>query len=722
MKNSTSKWMAVLASGVAMSSLVATPATAQERKTIEMDRHTFQPNYWEDTDHGVATLAAADVKSDDGSDIAFSALNDTLTMTVTGAAGVSNPVAGFAIGKAVSEITSLLQDNDKQFARLAKFSNSDATFLQYDDGSWCIIPGGGDLDHIERDSLEPMDRYDIPADAGSQTCRSPDGFYEASDGTVFFLYSSTAQDKSWYGIGFGDSYCGLANPTDWLVTANMAFPNDRDKANIRQGTKFKLDTNIDGVARGRTYRGRCGPGTPHNFKIRLTAEQQTSERKILFNDHWTRTGHGASLYYKAKGGNALGDALTDDTANFLAGFSDSTPMAFYGTGATILSKFTADETSLPRMAKRPNADAVYLQQDSGSWCFIQNPEMLSILKANSIEVHNTHSIPGGVTPERVSQCTWPDGFYKSDHHPQVYYLFSASASEPTWYGIGLGSQFCSIPNESKWSQLVSQAGGNGSLLQESLHRIGSLAFLGSRSEIATCPSRMVRGVLADSASAAAPATRSASSSWSHLARGLTTDVGDGWVIGTNTVGGGKGIFQLTGNSWSPIPGGGVRIGGPSAEPWVVNNGGHIYRWSNGTWSHTPGSNSKLASDVGHGWIIAENEPTAGGSKIYRFDYAANSWVNIPGGAVAVGGTYQQPWIANDRGDVFRYVNNSWKFQPGVSAVDIGDGWAVTKDQRIYRFNFGSNRWDIVEGRAVRVGGTYDNPLVQAGDAKVYSKK
>ena len=487
-----SRFTSLLMLGGSLFGLMASPAMAQT-KPIEMQRQTFQPNYWEDTDHGQATLSAANVLSTDGSDIAFAALNDTLAMST----GVSNPVAGYFVGKGMSELTNAIKDTDKQFARLAKFPGIPATYLQYDGGDWCIISGPGDLDHIERDSLEPMTRFDIPQNAGAQVCRSPDGFYEDKDGKVFYFYSSHPQDKSWYGIGFGDSLCLLANPTDWQTAAYWAFPNDRDKGNLCQGTKFKLHTKVDGIARGRTYKGTCSEGTPSSYKIKLSADQQEKYRGILFNDHWISTGHGASLFYEAKAqnSNAIGDVLTSDTAGFLAGFSDS--MSFYGTGSTILSQMSAEDVTFVRMAKRPNHDAVYLQQDNGAWCFMADHEQLSIMKADEVEVHRTNNIPSNVQAGRTQTCGWPDGFYKvdNDNVDQVFYLYTAKESEPTWYGIGLGSSYCRIRNEPQWRNLIGQAGGNAGSPQDSLHRISDLDFLKGRTEVANCPTRIVNGVM-----------------------------------------------------------------------------------------------------------------------------------------------------------------------------------------------------------------------------------
>ena len=60
--------------------------------------------------------------------------------------------------------------------------------------------------------------------------------------------------------------------------------------------------------------------------------------------------------------------------------------------------------------------------------------------------------------------------------------------------------------------------------------------------------------------------------------GRAYDVGvsfddDLWVIGTNRVGGGWGIYHWVNNTWVNVPGGAVRIAVGPTGPWVVNEYG-----------------------------------------------------------------------------------------------------------------------------------------------------
>jgi len=72
------------------------------------------------------------------------------------------------------------------------------------------------------------------------------------------------------------------------------------------------------------------------------------------------------------------------------------------------------------------------------------------------------------------------------------------------------------------------------------------------------------------------------SSWERLP-GAAKDIGIGadnsvWVIGTNSVHGGYGIYRWEGKNWRRIDGGAVQISvDKHGVPWVVNADNYIYR-------------------------------------------------------------------------------------------------------------------------------------------------
>ncbi len=706
-----------------------------------LTRYTFRRDYWNKTAHGNAMLANS-VKSDVGADIAFAALNDSLTLAASTATG-AGPVSGYFIGEGVSAVTDQFRDKDAQLPRLAKFTNNAATFLQYDDGSWCRIANGAELDHIERDSLEPMERYDLAPNAAAEVCGSPDGFYQDGGGTLWRLYSSKPTNKAWYGIGFGDSYCAIPNPDMWLDLVNWDFrPNDPDWFDLRQSTKFMVP-NINHVSRNRRNTGVCQSGDQAADTVDNSDVTRNKMRGILYNDHWETSGNGAGLYFRAKAGNPLGDVLTSKAAGFLAGTDSAEKavakvagkkagkaLAFYGTATTIMSQFTSGRTTLPQLAKRSNSDAVYLQFDNGSWCFMRHAEMLSIMKADMIDVDVNNRIPSSVTPEQLKWCGWPDGFYKSDSADLVYYLYSGSSEDPTWYEIGFGDRYCKIPNEPEWRNLLERAGANRDAPQQSLHRISDTKFLDYRSEYA-CPTSLLNGVAASQAekngNTAKPAGPQdyvpdfalSSKNWRPLASETIQDVAIGWAISTDNDGNNN--YQIKRLSASgKWEGGGslgqaVRIGGTQSNPWALNVHGDLYRWNGKGWDMKGGTK---AMDVGDGWAITTTKSGADYT-IVRYNYQTNRWDTMPGLAVRIGGSYDAPWVSISNGNVFRWVNNNWQHVPGIQAMDIADGWALHQTetdpkghgQAIYRYDDSKKTWERKNGGAGFIGGTYDDVVV-----------
>ncbi len=74
----------------------------------------------------------------------------------------------------------------------------------------------------------------------------------------------------------------------------------------------------------------------------------------------------------------------------------------------------------------------------------------------------------------------------------------------------------------------------------------------------------------------------------HRAPGAALSVGDGWVIGTDRVEGGYGIYRWNGRNWDRAPGAGVRIGGSYSSPWVVNDRGERFGWNGYDWRQEGG--------------------------------------------------------------------------------------------------------------------------------------
>ncbi len=196
--------------------------------------------------------------------------------------------------------------------------------------------------------------------------------------------------------------------------------------------------------------------------------------------------------------------------------------------------------------------------------------------------------------------------------------------------------------------------------------------------------------------------------------GGATDIGVGangsvWIVGTNRVSGGYGIYRWNGKAWTAVAGGAVRIAvDRTGNPWVVNSAHHIYHWTGRSWAGYPGA----ATDVGVGangsvWIVGAH-PVAGGYGIYRWN--GRAWAALPGAAVRIavdqGGN---AWVVNSAHHISHWTGRSWAGYPGA-ATDVGVGangsvWIVGANPvaggyGIYHWN--GKGWTAVRGGAVGI--------------------
>ncbi len=79
----------------------------------------------------------------------------------------------------------------------------------------------------------------------------------------------------------------------------------------------------------------------------------------------------------------------------------------------------------------------------------------------------------------------------------------------------------------------------------------------------------------------------------------------------------------------------------------------IYRRDRGNWYRVPGS----AVAVADGWVLGSRRES-GGYAIYRWN--GYNWDQAPGGAVEIGGTYNRPWVVNNRGQRFTWNGYDWR--------------------------------------------------------------
>lgn len=108
--------------------------------------------------------------------------------------------------------------------------------------------------------------------------------------------------------------------------------------------------------------------------------------------------------------------------------------------------------------------------------------------------------------------------------------------------------------------------------------------------------------------------------------GRAMDIGVGadntmWVVGTNTEGGGYGIYRWNAKTrrYTKIPGSALKISVDGAgNAWVVNKYKQIYAYNGSRWLRQPGA----ALDIGCGaegthWVIGANKVGRGGNAVYR---------------------------------------------------------------------------------------------------------
>lgn len=84
----------------------------------------------------------------------------------------------------------------------------------------------------------------------------------------------------------------------------------------------------------------------------------------------------------------------------------------------------------------------------------------------------------------------------------------------------------------------------------------------------------------------------------------------------------------------------------------TRDGFAIYRRDRGNWYRVPGS----AIAVADGWALGAKREN-GGQAIFRWN--GYGWDQAPGGAVEIGGTYNRPWVVNNRGQRFDWNGYDW---------------------------------------------------------------
>lgn len=207
------------------------------------------------------------------------------------------------------------------------------------------------------------------------------------------------------------------------------------------------------------------------------------------------------------------------------------------------------------------------------------------------------------------------------------------------------------------------------------------------------------------------------STWTVLP-GTGIDIGVGgqndsaWVVGTNALANGFGVYRWVNNTWAEVPStGAVRLDvDEKGNAWIVNNKGALLQYDGTKWvdvrSRPMLENIKglTVTDAGIGangsfWMIGTDQ--VGKGSIYF------QQMRLPGSAsridVDAGGT---AWVVNAQGDVFRwngsFNGNPWIHVSGVLARDIAIGAGNTvfvtgMDDKVYRWT--GSAWAVRQGAA-----------------------
>lgn len=160
-----------------------------------------------------------------------------------------------------------------------------------------------------------------------------------------------------------------------------------------------------------------------------------------------------------------------------------------------------------------------------------------------------------------------------------------------------------------------------------------------------------------------------------------------WILGCGgkEAAGNNSLFQLKNGTWSTVTGAGVQIAvSPEGIPWVVNNKGELYKWKNGAFELVPidcitwvgvGSNETA-------WAVGCGGKEADGNNGI-FQLSNGSWVKVTGAGVQLAVSPEgNPWVLNNKGEVYRWNGSAFEQAPQTCAAAIGVGangmaWAIS---------------------------------------------
>lgn len=153
----------------------------------------------------------------------------------------------------------------------------------------------------------------------------------------------------------------------------------------------------------------------------------------------------------------------------------------------------------------------------------------------------------------------------------------------------------------------------------------------------------------------------------------------------------------------------VRIAVGNREPWIIDSAGRVFKFFQNSWREVRGNISGTPIDIGASKKGVWMTTNRGG--IYR--HIGGGWQMVKGSSTAFRIDVDwdgNPWIVNDKGEIFVRKGNVWSKTTGLAvdvAVDMpGFARVVGTDGKIYSHNAG--KWtqrtqnDVAAG--IGVGG------------------
>jgi hypothetical protein len=219
----------------------------------------------------------------------------------------------------------------------------------------------------------------------------------------------------------------------------------------------------------------------------------------------------------------------------------------------------------------------------------------------------------------------------------------------------------------------------------------------------------------------------------RLRSGAATDIGAGangsvWVVGTNPVAGGFGIYRWTGSGWASLRGGAVAIAvDPSGNPWVVNSAHQIFQWNGSAWVSYPGAATDISVGAnGSLWVVGTHA-VVGGYGIYHWN--GKGWTRVLGGAIRIAvDPSGNPWVINSTHHLYHWTGMGWPSTPiagtAISVGANGSVWVVGTNA--VSGGYGISRLDGnygvgVPGGAVGIAvGPSGNPWIINSAQQIYS--